>query len=101
MWRGQVIVVGLEGDASLRHRSALGAAKDRATDGVRTRLNGMTPLVAGRARCVDTRKPAICALCRRRVDWSGADHHRAPGSLEDGIVLCRDCFYRVEHGEAA
>ena len=74
---------------------------DRATDGVRTRLNGMTPLVAGRARCVDTRKPAICALCRRRVDWSGADHHRAPGSLEDGIVLCRDCFYRVEHGEAA
>jgi hypothetical protein len=48
-----------------------------------------------------TRKPTMCALCRRRIDWSGADHHRAPGSLEDGIVLCRDCSYRVEHGEAA
>ena len=65
------------------------------------RLNGMTTLVAGRALRVDTRRPAICVLCRRRIDWSGADHHRAPGSLEDGIVLCRDCSYRVEHGEAA
>lgn len=41
-----------------------------------------------------------CALCRRRIDWSGADHHRAPGSLEDDIALCRDCSYRVEHGPA-
>ena len=48
-----------------------------------------------------TRKPTNCTLCRRRIDWSGADHHRAPGSLEDGIALCRDCSYRVEHGEAA
>ena len=42
-----------------------------------------------------------CALCHRRIDWSGADHHRAPGSLEDDIALCRDCSYRVEHGEAS
>jgi hypothetical protein len=78
-----------------------GAATNGATSGALERLNGMTPLDAVRARCVDTTKPTICALCRRRVDWSGADHHRAPGSLEDGVVLCRDCFYRVEHGEAA
>jgi len=49
---------------------------------------------------MDTREATNCALCCRRIDWSGADHHRAPGSLEDGIVLCRECSYRVEHGEA-
>jgi hypothetical protein len=48
-----------------------------------------------------TRKPATCAACGRRIDWRGADHHRAPGSLEDGIVLCRDCCYRFGRGEAA
>lgn len=48
-----------------------------------------------------TRQPTTCAQCRRRIDWSGADQHRAPGSLEDGIVLCRDCAYLDEHGEAA
>jgi hypothetical protein len=47
-----------------------------------------------------TRQPAICSLSGRRIDWSGTDHHRAPGSLEDGIALCRDCSYRVDHREA-
>ncbi len=51
--------------------------------------------------CATTKKPAICSQCRRRIDWSGTDHHCAPGSLEDGIVLCRDCSYRVMHGRAA
>ena len=64
------------------------------------RLNSMTTAVAHRVAQI-TRKPANCALCRRRIDWSGADHHRAPGSLEDDIALCRDCTYHVEHGEAA
>jgi hypothetical protein len=48
-----------------------------------------------------TRKPATCAACRRRIDWRAANHHRAPGSLEDGIALCRDCAYRAEHPSAA
>ncbi len=48
-----------------------------------------------------TRTPTLCAVCRRRIDWSRHDHHRAPGSLEDGVVLCRDCSYGVEHREAA
>jgi hypothetical protein len=61
----------------------------------------MATLAAGRTLRLGTRKGTICALCRRRIDWSGADHHRAPGALEDGVVLCRDCCYRVEHGEAA
>jgi hypothetical protein len=61
----------------------------------------MVALVAGRTVRGDTRKTTACALCRRRIDWSGANHHRAPGSLEDGVVLCRDCSYRIEHGEAA
>jgi hypothetical protein len=48
-----------------------------------------------------TTKPTTCAMCRHRIDWSGGNHHRAPGSLEDGIVLCRDCSYRIERTEAA
>jgi hypothetical protein len=40
--------------------------------------------------------PRRCVICRRRIDWTGADHRRAPGSLEDGIVLCRACCHRVE-----
>jgi hypothetical protein len=57
--------------------------------------------MAARRVTQDARRPSTCALCRRRIDWSGTDHHRAPGSLEDDIALCRDCCYRVEHGEAA
>jgi hypothetical protein len=49
----------------------------------------------------EARTPRICALCRRRIDWSCRDRHRGPGSLEDGIVVCRDCCYRLEHRDAA
>jgi hypothetical protein len=45
--------------------------------------------------------PRTCAVCRRRIDWTGGNRHRAPGMLEDGIVLCRDCCYRAERREAA
>jgi hypothetical protein len=54
-----------------------------------------------RTMIATTRRPTTCSLCRRAIDWSGTDHHRAPGSLEDGIVLCRDCSYRIAHDEAA
>jgi hypothetical protein len=48
-----------------------------------------------------TQLPRRCAVCRRRIDWSGVDHHRAPGSLEDGIAMCRDCCHRVATQDAA
>jgi len=45
--------------------------------------------------------PRRCAACRRLIDWTGGDHHRAPGSLEDGIAVCRDCCHRAGHRDAA
>jgi hypothetical protein len=44
----------------------------------------------------ETTTPAACSQCRRQIDWTGADRHRAPGLIEDGGVSCIDCAFGAD-----